>query len=265
MFQMASMRRGRWFDPALVDVLLGMRADQHFWTRLTTVDALAELRRTDVPDTKTGVTEQDLDRTAEAFAHVIDAKSPWTYRHSTGVADIAVRVARVLGLPDEIRRELRRAALLHDLGKLGVSNLILDKPSRLDAREFAAVKMHPMHTAQILDRVPVLAPLSDLAAAHHERLDGRGYHRGAGAAQLSLPQRILAIADVGDALRTSRPYRAGLPTDQVLAIMRRDIGAGLDGDCVEAFASILDTLPAAGDLPAAAVVDALREDYIQAA
>jgi putative nucleotidyltransferase with HDIG domain len=265
MFQMAAMRRGRWFDPALVDALIGLRDHQRFWRRLRTADALTELRRTDVPDALTTIGEADLDRTAEAFAHVIDAKSPWTYRHSTGVAEIAVRVAGVLGLPDGTCRLLRRAALLHDLGKLGVSNLILDKPGRLDARELAVVKAHPLHTARILDRVPALAPLSDLAAAHHERLDGRGYHRRLDGTALSLPQRILAIADVGDALRMSRPYRDGLPADKVIAIMRRDAGAGLDSDCVEAFASIAGTLPAAADLPAVAVVDGLKDDYIQAA
>src|SRR5262249_26033122 len=126
----------------------------------------------------------------------IDAKSPWTYRHSVGVADVAVAIAAHLGLPAAEQRVLRRCALLHDLGKLGVSNLILDKPGPLTADEMQIVRRHTGHTKEILSRVSCFRSVADDAAAHHERLDGRGYHLSLDSSRLTLTSRILAVADI---------------------------------------------------------------------
>jgi len=142
---------------------------------------------------------------AEAFARVIDAKSPWTFEHSNGVAEAATTIASALGFSDDEVRTLRRAALLHDVGKLGVSSLILDKPAKLTDMEFAVIRRHPLLTEQILQRVGCFRPLVAVAAAHHERLDGSGYHQGIGGSELSLAARVLCVADVFDALRASRP------------------------------------------------------------
>ncbi len=212
-------------------------------------------------------TEERLDRTAEAFARVIDAKSPWTWRHSNGVADIAVALARKLGLAGPAIRTLRRAALLHDLGKLGVSNLILDKPDRLNPDEMAAMRRHPEFTAEILARVSSFAPMATTAASHHERLDGRGYPRAFDGSRMDLPARILVVADICDALRSSRPYREGLPPDRVLEVMEREAGTGIDRDVFEALSALLerDGAPDAVGIPAARHVPALAEDYHQAA
>jgi HD-GYP domain-containing protein (c-di-GMP phosphodiesterase class II) len=103
--------------------------------------------------------------------------------------------------------------LLHDIGKLGVSNSILEKPGKLTSEEFESVRKHPYFSYEILRRVPAFADFSYDAAAHHERLDGKGYWRGLGADQLSLHARILAVADVFDALRAKRPYRDALPLE----------------------------------------------------
>jgi putative nucleotidyltransferase with HDIG domain len=203
---------------------------------------------------------------AEAFARVIDAKSPWTYRHSHGVAEVAVSLGQSLGFAPGDLRELRRAALLHDLGKLGVSNLILDKPGKLSDDEFVEMRRHPEQTYQILDRVGCFRHLADLAAAHHERLDGSGYHRRLSGGSLSTSARVLCISDICDALRSARPYRPALPNDRVLEILKKEVGVGVDPDCFAALQTTLTTERAgADDVPPAESVRALAEDHHQAA
>ena len=217
---------------------------------------------------ETRVADEDyLDRVAEAFARVIDAKSPWTYCHSTGVADISVAVARAMGRSESEVDTLRRAALLHDLGKLGVSNLILDKPGRLTDREMKAVRRHPEHTQQILARVGCLRPLAEIAASHHERLDGAGYHRGLTASSLDTATRILCAADICDALLATRPYRPGLPPERVIHIMRREAGTAIDAACFDALCTVLvgEAGERRNEAPAVEFVRALAEDYHQAA
>jgi HD-GYP domain-containing protein (c-di-GMP phosphodiesterase class II) len=126
-------------------------------------------------------------------------------------------------------------AMLHDIGKLGVSSRILDKPSRLTDEEFDAIRLHPAYTAEILERVPAFAALAADAAAHHERLDGRGYPLGLAGDAVSRNARVLAVADVFEALTAERPYRARLPTGEALAIMRRDVGTAF---CADAFSAL---------------------------
>ncbi|HEX2078970.1 MAG TPA: HD domain-containing phosphohydrolase, partial [Longimicrobium sp.] len=144
-------------------------------------------------------------------------------------------IGRVMGFSAEGLRDLRRAALLHDVGKLGVSNRILDKPGKLTEQEFAAVRRHPEYTYRILARVAPFRALAETAASHHERMDGRGYHRGIPAGALSPPARVLAVADVCDALSAERPYRAALPRERVLGIMREQVGSAL---CPDSFAAL---------------------------
>jgi HD-GYP domain-containing protein (c-di-GMP phosphodiesterase class II) len=129
---------------------------------------------------------------------------------------------------------LRRAGLLHDIGKLGVSNAILEKPGKLTTEEFMTVREHPFHTYEILRRIPAFADFCFDAAAHHERLDGHGYWRGLASNELSLTARILAVADVFDALRAKRPYRDALPLEKVFSIMRNDAPHALDAACLAA-------------------------------
>jgi len=213
-------RRGTWFDPMLVDELGRLEHDHAFWARVADggVAGLEPEDRAEVAD------DRRLDTISEAFAQVIDAKSPFTSRHSHGVAEIAVGIAAVLELGEGARRDLRRAGLLHDIGKLGISSRILDKPGPLTAEEWAVVRRHPETTRSILGRVRALRAVADVAAAHHERLDGRGYHRGLTAERLGPQARILAVADVAEALSADRPYRPRLGPDEVLAIMRAEAG-----------------------------------------
>jgi HD-GYP domain-containing protein (c-di-GMP phosphodiesterase class II) len=143
------------------------------------------------------------------------------------VATYAQAIGAAMGMDATQQRDLRRAGMLHDIGKLAISSRILDKPGRLTEAEFAAMREHTRYTLQILERVRCFRHLAGIAASHHERLDGSGYHRGLGAFDLSRPARILAVADVFDALTADRPYRAAMPLDQALSIVREDAGSAL--------------------------------------
>jgi HD-GYP domain-containing protein (c-di-GMP phosphodiesterase class II) len=228
-------RRGTWFDPALVDALCAFEGDQAFWATLDEprVGSLEPVDRLLLAD------DDGLDRIAQAFAGIVDAKTPYTARHSEGVAEIAVRLGAALGFDALAQRELRRAGLLHDIGKLGVSNRILDKPGKLDADEWAAVRRHPVWTLEILHRIPAFSGLAEVAANHHEKLDGSGYGRGLTGADLTLPARIMAVADIAEALTADRPYRDSLPTEKVLAIMAGDVPHALDADVFAQLPAVL--------------------------
>jgi putative nucleotidyltransferase with HDIG domain len=196
------------------------------------------------------VDEERLDTIAEAFARVIDAKSPYTAQHSKNVATIAVSAGEAMGLDAKELRLLRRAALLHDIGKLGVSNAILDKPASLDPVEYESMRQHTRYTLAILKRVARFRQFAATAASHHERVDGSGYHLGLKGAELGPVARLLAAADVTEALSAHRPYRAGLDLDEVHRILQRETGSGRL--CANAVAAVLATfrgLPEVGESP----------------
>jgi putative nucleotidyltransferase with HDIG domain len=229
----ARQRRGRWFDPDLVDALQDLERDSAFWARLGYArldrDVLAH-----VPvEMETTADEARLDRIADAFALIIDAKSPFTFDHSRRVATYALAINSRLGAEGVDAVRLRRAALLHDLGKLTVPNRVLDKPGELDADEWAIIKQHPAYTLSVLERVPAFRQFAVDAANHHEWIDGKGYCRGLTGADLSTTARILAVADVVDALSADRPYREGMPPDRVRAILDSESGTHLDQTCVD--------------------------------
>jgi HD-GYP domain-containing protein (c-di-GMP phosphodiesterase class II) len=143
-----------------------------------------------------------------------------------------------LGLPSAGVIDIRRAGLLHDLGKLGVPNMILDKPARLDASEFELIKRHPELTLRILEEIPTFGDVAQVAASHHERLDGRGYFRGLTEPELALGARIVAVADVYEALTADRPYRPAMPVEQATAILREEANGHLASDVVEALINV---------------------------
>ena len=242
----AKSRRGRWFDPCLVDAFLRFCDDREFWNALEAPDISAW----EPPDLALAGDDDRLDRIAEAFARVIDAKSPFTARHSQRVAEISDGIAAVLGFQLTQRRILRRAGLLHDIGKLAISNLILDKPGKLTDEEFRAIQTHPVHTLRILERAPCFAELADLAANHHEKLDGGGYPRGLTAQHLDLPMRVLAVTDVYEALTAERPYRGPLSPDEALAIIDREVPHRLDNDVRQALEAHLACAPVAESIVA---------------
>lgn len=230
--EVTKKRSGRWFDPDLVRAFHSAAKNESLWADVENAAKKAvdlEPRQDLLPSD-----EDTLDRICLAFADVIDAKSPFTYRHSTGVAGAAVAIANALAMtPSEVTL-IRRAALLHDIGKLSVSNAILDKPGKLTSDEWTVVRKHPYYSYEILKRIPSFADLSEIAASHHEKLNGTGYFRGMTAEHLSLPARILVVADIYDALAAKRPYRDALPLEQVFAIMQKDAPEALDANVFEA-------------------------------
>lgn len=236
----AVQRRGEWFDPQLVDALVTCKHDVGFWQKLLDDDLPSELSRWEPEDATLMADEACLDRVAEAFAKVVDAKSPWTFQHSTRVAEIAVGVAEQFDCSPEVLRDIRRAGLLHDIGKLGVSNLILDKPGKPTEEEFEQIRKHPDYTQQILERVDAFELLADVASAHHERLDGRGYHRQLDGGQMHWISRVLAVADICEAMSAKRPYRDALPWDRIQNIMANDAGPGIDPECFAALEHWID-------------------------
>lgn len=236
-------RSGTWFDPALVDALERIHEDIGFWYALEHGSLENQIARLEPHDYIMHADAHQLDRIAEGFAQVVDAKSPWTYRHSSSVATFAIGIAETMGMPWADQHTLWRAALLHDIGKLGVSNRILDKNGKLTDDELASIHAHPAHTARILKRIPAFTPLVEIAASHHERLDGTGYHRHLHAEDLSPLARILAVADVGDALEADRPYRKGMQQDELMRVLQREADVRLWGEAVDAFELVLRMRP----------------------
>ena len=234
-YDMLRKRRGRWFDPALVDVMRNFEYDYRFWDSLTSADVATMLVEHEPQDRIIMADAGRLDTVARAFAKVIDAKSPWTFNHSEQAAEIAGGVATVLGLDPPTRRNVVRGALLHDIGKLGISNRIFDKAGPLTAEERATISRHPEFTHGILSRVSAFADVAELAGSHHERLDGHGYHRGLTGEHLPLQARIMKIADIYQALSVDRPYRAAMTWDEVQAIIVPDLGTSI---CEDAFAGL---------------------------
>jgi HD-GYP domain-containing protein (c-di-GMP phosphodiesterase class II) len=242
-------RSGTWFDPQLVACFDRVAADPAFWTTLaspeveTAVFALA-------PASPIVVDEDYLDDIARAFAQIIDAKSPFTSGHSERVAVYADMIAAELGYTVERRRWLKRAALLHDVGKLGVSNAILDKNGKLDDAEWRDMRNHASLSETILNRVAAFHEMARIGGGHHERLDGKGYPRGLKGDAIAPETRIVSVADVFDALTADRPYRTAMTLEKALGIMRADLGQAFDPVCFAALERALATIE--GDLARAA-------------
>lgn len=231
---MARQRRGKWFDPEVVDAFMNVQHDAEFWSGLTDQDLIARISQWEPVDAMLVADEEGVDRVAEAFAQVVDAKSPWTFLHSSRVAEIAVGIASQFDCSPGLLRDIRRVGLLHDIGKLGVSNQILDKAGRPTDEEFALIRKHPEWSYRILKQVEAFQLLADVAGGHHERLDGRGYFRGLADEQISFATRILTVADICEALTAKRPYRDAMDWEQTQSILTKDIGKGVDPQCLEA-------------------------------
>ena len=182
-------RSGNWFDPALVRAFETL-ADDAFWQGLADPALAERVFAHPAGQGKVALDEDYLDEIAAAFGQVVDSKSPYTAGHSGRVALYTDILAAQMGLSEARRRWLKRGALLHDVGKLGVSNAILDKPGKLDEQEWAAVQMHAAYTEEILSRIGAFEELAQVAGAHHERLDGKGYPKGLKGEAITLETRI---------------------------------------------------------------------------
>jgi putative nucleotidyltransferase with HDIG domain len=244
-------RTGGWFDPEIVHVAERLHATGELWKDCGVNDDVEQTRRAVLeldPGGRAELVPERLDRICEAFASVVDAKSPFTYRHSISVADVAVQMAEEMNLEAARVQLIRRAALLHDLGKLRVPNTILDKHGELTPDEWTVVLQHPGLTRSILERVSSFRELAAVAAEHHERLDGSGYPLGLKADDIAMESRLLALADMFTALVENRPYREGLDTELVFSILREHVPQRVDATCFAALQSAAarweDKLPA---------------------
>jgi HD-GYP domain-containing protein (c-di-GMP phosphodiesterase class II)/DNA-binding CsgD family transcriptional regulator len=180
------------------------------------------------PGSRPTVPEPRLDTVLEAFSDFVDLKSPFTAGHSRAVAQLVAEAAA----PDE-RTTLRRAALLHDLGRVSVPNGIWDKPSRLTEGDWERVRLHPYYSERILGRLQMLKPMASLAGMHHERMDGSGYHRASGRADIPAGARVLAAADAYQAMTQPRAHRPALKPARAAQELEGMASSGrLDRDAV---------------------------------
>jgi len=176
------------------------------------------------------------------IAAAVDAKDPYTYSHSQRVAYYAVRLARALGLPEDEVERIRIGALLHDIGKIGVSGRIIRKPARLEEREMQVMKTHSTLSANIMAPIRILGEAAEMVRYHHEHWDGSGYPSGLRGEEIPLGSRIILVADALDALVSDRPYRRGRTKEEAMQILRENAGRQFDPKVVEALASIIHVL-----------------------
>lgn len=239
----ARERAGGWFDPQLVRAFEEVAAVPGFWRVLASPEVDQAVLALEPAGHEMVLDDDYLDDIATAFGQVVDAKSPYTSGHSARVALYTDMIGESLGLDAQRRRWLKRGALLHDVGKLGVSNSVLDKAGALDRDEWAAVREHAAFTETILGRIGAFAELATIAGAHHERLDGTGYPRGLQGDAISLETRIITTADIFDAITAERPYRGAIPLDQALGMMEKTVGTALDPACFAALKSAVERVP----------------------
>jgi HD-GYP domain-containing protein (c-di-GMP phosphodiesterase class II) len=229
---LARKRAGKQFDPGLAQLLCA-EADLILsgLDAVGTWDAVIEAE----PALAVVLSSERFDAALLAVANFVDLKSPYTLGHARAVADLAAATGPQLGLSEDAVRTLRRAGIVHDLGRLGVSNSIWDKRGPLGAGEWERVRIHPYLTERMLHQSSALAPLGAIAVQHRERLDGSGYPRGLSGAAISRPARILGAADAYQAMREPRPHRPARSAEEAAAELRAEARAGrLDGEVVEA-------------------------------
>jgi putative nucleotidyltransferase with HDIG domain len=175
------------------------------------------------------------DTTLEGWSRALDLRDRETEGHTQRVAEMTLRLARALGVADSELAHIRRGALLHDIGKMGVPDQILLKPGRLTDDEWVTMRSHPVYAFEMLSPIAYLRPALEIPYCHHEKWDGTGYPRGLKGAQIPLSARIFAVVDVWDALKSDRPYRAGWPDEDVLAYLREQSGKHFDPLAVSEF------------------------------
>lgn len=242
-FTELQQRAGHWLDPELVRIALQLEGNIDFIAALGAPSIAPHVLSMSPARARHPLDEEYFDRIVSAFGKIVDAKSPFTAGHSSRVAVFSTLIAEEMGMDEEDRNWLKRAALLHDLGKLGVSNTILDKPGRLDQQEWEKIKKHAVFTREILEKISPLKKFASMAAAHHEKLDGTGYPNGLVAQEISLMTRIITTADIFDAITAERPYRSAIPVAKSLQIMSENVGTAIDPACFTALKAALAKLP----------------------
>jgi HD-GYP domain-containing protein (c-di-GMP phosphodiesterase class II) len=228
----AQARRGRHFDPAVVDAFCALAPEVLGDTAIEPDWNLVLARE---PALQTRLTERQLDAALEAMADFTDLRSPSRAGHSRGVADLAARAAADIGLAQPDIVALRRAGLLHDIGRHGIPATILDKPGTLSASESERMRMHTYYTERMLTRPPALARIGAIASLAQERSDGSGYHRGLSGPAIPVTGRLLAAACAYRAMTEPRSHRPAMTAKQAATELHAEVRAcRLDADAVEA-------------------------------
>jgi putative nucleotidyltransferase with HDIG domain len=178
--------------------------------------------------------------TIASLAAVIEARDPYTIGHSTRVTQYAVAIAEAMGLPSEDVEEIRLASLLHDVGKIGVPDRVLNKTERLTEEEYSAIRMHPTMSVNIIEPLPHLAKIIPVVYHHHERYDGTGYVEGKAGDKIPLGSRIIAAADAFEAMTSDRPYRRALSREQAISELRNCAGTQFDPEVIRYFLKLLE-------------------------
>ena len=174
-----------------------------------------------------------------AIANTLDAKDVYTSGHSNRVAKISVEIARRMGMEEEAVKNLNFMALLHDIGKIGVPDMILNKPQPLTDEEFAVIKKHPAIGGDILKSITTIPNLHYGALYHHERFDGKGYPGGLKGEEIPFEARIIAVADAYDAMASNRAYRQALSNERIMEELQKSKGKQLDSEITEALIKML--------------------------
>ncbi|WP_263371458.1 HD-GYP domain-containing protein [Granulicella cerasi] len=223
-----------WFDRALVRLASMLERSGVLWKQLESDDLLQMTLSLEPEPRGIDFDSSAVDHVCEAFAKIIDSYSHFTHEHSTHVMRLALSIAKVMGVASEDIATLRRAALLHDIGKLAIPVAILEKAGPLTVEERRTMEAHARLSGELLRKIPSFDSIAAVAESHHEKLDGSGYPFGKNADSLSLLSRILAVADIYEALSSSRPYRDALTPEQAMVILRTDAGTKLDARCMDA-------------------------------
>ena len=249
--RLVRQRRGKAFDPSVTDAFLSLGERPAFWEDLEQESVWTVVLAMEPPSPYRYLTAERLEDIALAFADFADLKSSYSAGHSRRVADLAERMARRMGLPGEEVTTIRRAGFMHDVGLVAVPSFTLDKPqAKLTQLEWERLRLHPYHAERILSRVPALQSVAPLVAAHHERLDGRGYYRGLAGSQIPLGARIIAVADRFDELTHDVADRAALDPATALRRLRAEAGSGL---CPDGLRALARELSANGGAPVGAL------------
>lgn len=224
---------GKFFEPKLVDAFLQASKKEVFWFTLEPDNLHRYLNDYIASLESENIDLSDLEQIAELFAYMVDAKSPYTADHSLDVASLSHYIAKKKGLSADICSKIKIAGLLHDLGKLRIPDEILDKDGPLTDNEFDIIKIHAYATHQILSQVKGFEDITEWASQHHEKLNGTGYPYHTQKDKISIPARIIAVADIFQALAQKRPYRLNMKPLDILKIINEKADNGeLDKDIV---------------------------------
>lgn len=233
--QKIKAKSGLWFNPQLVEVLMNVSSSDAFWFALEGDHINGYLATWLAHAQEIGMPFASLKSLVQIFSHIVDAKSPFTKQHSDGVAQLARYLGEKFSLPEKQCEMLELAGYLHDIGKLRVPDELLEKTGKLSPLENISMRRHSFDTYSILKNIKGMEEVALWAAQHHERVDGSGYPYQIAASAISFEARIVAVADVFQALAQQRPYRDSLAPDAIFAILEQQVKTGkLDATIVAA-------------------------------